>query len=713
MKVYFPLILFFLLFNTVIAQEVITPELKTIRFTGNNSITDDELRSVILSKESPGKFSQFLFSFSSFGGEAIYFDSLLVSQDLDAIRQLYQSNGFFKTQIKSKYTISEDGKGVELEFIINESIPALINSIETLGLEMIAPEYQVTIFNYVHGDTNLVYKDEIVENKRIYILTFLRDHGYMLAQVNTPEILVDTMKNLVDISMEFNPGIRYRISEVRTVRTGIGRDLVDDQLLKDLVNIQPGQWYSNFDIQRGQVRLYRTDLFTSAVVNSVITDTSGNLVPINISTDVGLLHELSPEIIINNEDNTFNAGLGLNFVKKNFLGNARKLTVSTSAAAQNFSEFIKNPSFADSSIFGYGDARVSIEQPFLFGKPITTKIEGYLTSQKRKDEYNFTRFGTTLSFDFELPQFTYFNSFSTFFNIERGEYVFKDTYLIYLLRQNILRTSEEPITPEEAELIAKEFVYEYLDGRLVSQSTNALLGFSVVANKTNSLFFPTEGYTLSVQVEDANSIPYLFSKVFKSEFFRPLFLKTIVSTSAYLPFYKSMENSFGLKLRVGRIFTYRGDKAEVPINQRLYAGGSNSVRGWSTRQLVPIQELISLSDPSVEELESYLLESATTGGFFLLEGSIETRNRLIGQLGSAFFIDYGNTWNSPKEFRFDEVAIAAGFGLRFYTDFAPFRIDFGIKIYDPVEKRFTLRNGFWNNLFKNYLQFHIGIGEAF
>ncbi len=713
MKIFLKIIFLFWSINLLYAQVEIKPELKRIELVGNNAIASADIYSAIFSKESPGKFSQFLYSFTPFGGEAIYFDSLLISLDISAIRQLYQSNGYFKVRISSKYEISENGREATLTYFIHESDPAIIYKIEARGLETIDPEYQDRLYEYVKLDTNQIYKDEVVETKKNFIVNFLRDHGFMLAQFDTPDIIVDTMKNRVDVNINFNPGRRYRISEIKTTRTGIGKDLVDDRLLKDIVGIQPGQWYSNYEVQRGQVRLYRTDLFTSAVVNSIIADTIGNLVPISISVDVGLLNELSPEIIVNNEDNTFNAGLGLNFTRKNFLGNARKLTISTSAAAQNFSEFIKNPSFADSTIFGYGDARIGVEQPFLFGKPITTKIEGYLTSQKRKDEYNFTRYGATLSFDFELPQITYFSSLNTYFNIERGEYVFKDIYLINLLRRYFIRLSEGLISPEEADSLASDFVYKDLGGKLVSQSTNALLGFTVGTNKTNNLFFPTEGYTLSFQVEDANSIPYLFSRIFKSEFTRSLYLKTTISTTAYLPIYKSPENALGIKLRLGQIFTYRGDKAQIPINQRLYAGGSNSVRGWSTRQLVPNQELLLISDPTVEELENILLESATTGGFFLLEGSIETRNRLFGQFGSAFFIDYGNTWNSPKEFRFDELAIAAGFGLRFYTDFAPFRIDFGIKIYDPMEKRFTLRNGFWNNLFKNYLQFHIGIGEAF
>jgi outer membrane translocation and assembly module TamA len=82
---------------------------------------------------------------------------------------------------------------------------------------------------------------------------------------------------------------------------------------------------------------------------------------------------------------------------------------------------------------------------------------------------------------------------------------------------------------------------------------------------------------------------------------------------------------------------------------------------------------------------------------------------LFGRFGSALFIDYGNTWNNSKEFRFDGIAVAAGFGFRYYSDFAPFRIDFGLKVYDPNDRRPISQKQFW----KDVLQFHIGIGEAF
>jgi outer membrane protein insertion porin family len=223
------------------------------------------------------------------------------------------------------------------------------------------------------------------------------------------------------------------------------------------------------------------------------------------------------------------------------------------------------------------------------------------------------------------------------------------------------------------------------------------------------VFFPTRGYTLYLLIEN-NTLPYWISRLSNFDLTGPLYFKTVFSTTAYLPVYNSNENAFGLKFKIGQIFAYSGNKADLTLNQRLYAGGSNSVRGWSSRQLVPHNSLFSfIANPTQEDLEGVLARGAATGGFFLVEGSIETRNHLIGKISSAVFIDYGNTWNSSQEFRLDQVAIAAGFGLRYYTDFLPFRIDFGFKMYDPNDRRSIMKKQFLTNVF----QFQIGIGEAF
>ena len=142
MKTKYFYIFIFLYASLIYSQTDEQIELDDISFVGNNSISTSELKSVILSKESPNWFSQFLNKFTSFGDKAVYFDSLLIKNDLAAIKSLYQSKGFFKTSVKAGYKIDSSASSAELIYYINEGAPALFNSFIINGLDNLPGEYK-------------------------------------------------------------------------------------------------------------------------------------------------------------------------------------------------------------------------------------------------------------------------------------------------------------------------------------------------------------------------------------------------------------------------------------------------------------------------------------------------------------------------------------------------------------------------------------------
>jgi len=693
----------FFAFTLAYAQDFERYELSEIKFEGNNFISSSELKGIISSQESPGWLSQFFYSFSSIGGEAIYFDSLLIKSDKSTLKSYYWARGFFEVKISHSYQHDTEDKEVTLIYSIQEGEPYYFRSLVNLGLDEIYSPFRYVIENESPIDSTLQYSDQLIEESVSFTINFLRDNGYMLIASEGPVINVDTLVNKVDVILKYNTGRRYKIGDINVTRTGEGKDLVEDKLLKDIVNLKQGMYYSFYELRKAQIRLYRTDLFSSALVTAITADTSDDYVSLSISADVGKVHELSPEIIINNEDNTFNVGLTVGFSKKNFLGDARKLTISTSGAVQNISDFVRHPSFADSSIYGYIDGRVAIEQPFLFGYSVNTKLESYITSSKLRGEYTASIYGAKLSFDIELPQYTFLTSLLTYINWENSSYNFDNDYIL-----DALQTYYSQYTTSENPDSSASEIFSQL-GSTKSITTNAVLGVELGINKANDFLFPTEGYSLSILLEDGNSIPYMVSRLTGDDFNNPLYYKALISSSIYFPYEDDNNSAVGLKLRSGYIGTYSGDKFDIPLNQRFYAGGSNSVRGWKTRELVPDNTGFILSEnPTNEEIQSRLIKGITPGGFFLLEGSIETRNRIIGDLGGVLFLDFGNSWNNYTDFQFDEVAVAAGFGLRYYSNIAPVRLDFGFRAYDPENRKSFFKKVFWNTF-----EFNIGIGEAF
>lgn len=688
------------------AQDVTFAELDRISFSGNNYFSDADLYDVLGIKESPDAIWQSISTIFGVGAETVYFDSLLMNEEKLRLKSFYFNHGFFNTKIKSEYKIDTAQSTAEVTFTINEGNSSRYTPLKIFGLDLLKGNVKTSINKITEIDTSQIYSYENLTNINQSVVRTLRNNGYMLANMDSTLILIDTMKNIVTSNLYFHLGKKYRILDVKIEKSGDGKDDVDENLIARIVGIEANDVYSKYRIELGKNRLYKTKLFNVAVVSNDIKDTVANKIPLKITTEIGKMYQATPEIIMNNEDERFNLGLGLGFSKKNFLGNARILTLNASIAAQNIFEFVKNMSVTNTEVIGYADLRLILEQPFLFNKNIDTRYEIYSTIQKRMNEYNTIARGFKVGLNFELPPYVYLSSFGASWSLENLEVLYQKKYLIGIFKKVLAQNTD--ISPTKIDSSASAVV-STIDKS--SNSVNTLLTLNFGADKTDDFIFPTSGYKINLLLANANFVQYAMSKLLKYELKSPLYYKTQIDFTIFPSIYHSKENSFGIKFRVGNIFTYEGVETSVPYNQRFTSGGSNSLRGWQSRELVPEFSFgeLDFNSLSPTDIESIFLDQATPGGLFHFEGTIETRNRIIGNVGTALFVDYGNTWSNIKAFRYDEIAVSAGFGFRYYTDFIPFRIDFAVKVYDPESSKLIAERSFWNDLF----QIHFAIGEAF
>ncbi|TSA25947.1 MAG: hypothetical protein D4R68_08035 [Ignavibacteriales bacterium] len=144
-------------------------ELTQINFENNSNFSSSVLREIIFSKESPNWLSQLLNKISSLGGKAVYFDSLLIQSDINALKNFYHANGFFKVKINSNYQLDLSNNEARLTYTIFESQPVYFNSLTLKGLEWIAPEFQELLTDYCRVDANKIYEDAIVDEKKIIL----------------------------------------------------------------------------------------------------------------------------------------------------------------------------------------------------------------------------------------------------------------------------------------------------------------------------------------------------------------------------------------------------------------------------------------------------------------------------------------------------------------------------------------------------------------
>ena len=162
-----------------------------------------------------------------------------------------------------------------------------------------------------------------------------------------------------------------------------------------------------------------------------------------------------------------------------------------------------------------------------------------------------------------------------------------------------------------------------------------------------------------------------------------------------------------------------GNSQTIPFEKRYFAGGSNSVRGWAARTL----------GPGGYRGNGKLIDFNNQSGDIRLNLNMEYRAKVWSIFELAAFVDAGNIWTifdyeaQPYGvFKFDEfykqIALAYGVGVRLDLSFFIFRVDFGVKLYDPSRIYGPLAGTQWrtagNGLnWKEDMSFHFAIGYPF
>jgi translocation and assembly module TamA len=108
-----------------------------------------------------------------------------------------------------------------------------------------------------------------------------------------------------------------------------------------------------------------------------------------------------------------------------------------------------------------------------------------------------------------------------------------------------------------------------------------------------------------------------------------------------------------IRLRSELGFTSTSDFSKVPASARFFAGGDNSVRGFGLNELAP-------TNPD-----------GTTGGRYLLYGTVELERDLPRSFRWATFYDIGNAINKLDA----ALQYSVGVGLRWHISIASFGLD--------------------------------------
>ncbi len=169
------------------------------------------------------------------------------------------------------------------------------------------------------------------------------------------------------------------------------------------------------------------------------------------------------------------------------------------------------------------------------------------------------------------------------------------------------------------------------------------------------------------------------------------YITVITSWQRYQPFrpkiphFKRFNFTFATRLKMGAILEPFGNK-EIPIDDRFFAGGATTVRGYHEQLLGPVAAYD----------ENGKIKKAA-GGKALFIANAELRMPIFWLIVLETFVDAGNVWAELNAVNPVEIKPTAGFGVAVLTPLGPIRIDYGYKLlpqkWDP--SRYAIHAGLY------------------
>ncbi len=226
-------------------------EVRKIRFEGNHSFTDPELRKEMKVKEKGW------FSWLTKSGR---FESNQLDSDLDAILDYYRSKGYLRASSPGiRREPVKDGR-VDLVIQINEGEKYTVAGVGFGKMTIFKPE---ELYPSLTLNTNTAYSSKKMRADITMIRSFYGSRGYADALV-TPDIR-DAGPNRVSIVYRITEGSRFKVGRVNIA----GNTKTKDKVIRREVPLKPGDMFNSVELDTTKARLENLQYFSDVQVSGV------------------------------------------------------------------------------------------------------------------------------------------------------------------------------------------------------------------------------------------------------------------------------------------------------------------------------------------------------------------------------------------------------------------------------------------------------------
>lgn len=643
------------------------PPVKDIVMTGNKKIKTDDLKDKLKIKT----------------GTVLNIEK--VKESMDEIRKLYATKGYYAAKITYEVDYGEKYEAT-VNFVIDEPQQSYVRKIAFTGnqnfkdskLQGYMQTKEKGWFSWFTGSG--ILDEDALQEDRGNIEAFYHDNGYTKVHVGAPDIQLSRDGKSISITIPVEEGAVHSVGTI---------DFAGDIIFprEDLLG----------RIKTKQGKLFRTTVFYEDVL--AVTDlyqdkgyAFADVAPLTTIDDTNHVVNVTFQVTKNQE---------VYFNRINIVGNTRtrdkvvrrELKFAEGdrfsiTAIKDSKKKLKNTTFfkdTDFKIVKTDDPRKVNIDLGVEEKPTGTFAvgAGYSTAEKvivsgSVSEENFLGTGRKVVLEAALSSYT--NEFRLSYlepyifdkklSVGTSLYNFKrymDTYdykrvggnvsLIKPLTDDVKGTVMyrlENIDVTNVTTDASTYIKQQSGSSLTSSMT-----FSLTKNTIDDIMNPTKGINSGISTEIAGGPLGADNKFWSLTGFY----------GRYFPI-SFWDSSFFVKGTAGTIRGYGGD--EVPITEKYYVGGLNSIRGFRYGEAGPMDEN---DEPIGAKNQLYF----NFEWIFPIYKPAGVKGVLFTDTGAGF-----DDWNSLR------MRSSAGFGIRWFSPMGPIRLELGFNLNPKQNERKSL-----------------------
>jgi outer membrane protein insertion porin family/translocation and assembly module TamA len=660
-------------------------EVRRVNFEGNESFSDAELANGIVTTASG--WARRVFGIL---GARHCLDTLAVRADPVRLALFYRRHGFSGGSVTTQIDTVRRNT-VDVTFRIREGEPVILREMTINGLDSVPRANRITADLEIRVGER--FDEFAVEASRDTILRRLRDNGYPKADV-LRSFQKDTANLVATLRFDVATGPRAWIGAVNidiTPREGRrGGPELSQSAVRRTLGVDPGDLYRERELEAAKRALYLSDAYRHVEV-SPDTASLGTQGDSTIDVDITLAESYMRSVRALAGWATLDCfRTQIDYADVAFLGGLRRLDVSARAskiglgypteARGSFENLCaasaREDIYSDTLNYYVG---ATLRQSSLFGVRAIPSVTLY--SELRSEYKVFRRYtpiGTIVSLNQPLGRL----SATYAYQLEYG------------------RTTAEPA------IFCGVIGVCDVDEQQLLRRTQRLATASITLgrDRRDDPLNPTRGSAATLELRHAGRLigsdPDL------------QFDKAVADATWYWGL--SRNAVLVARLRGGVVFGQRivvgaDTTVFIPQQERLYAGGANSVRGYRQNELGPV---VYLPDtlrvctaptgdcvtPTVARDTVYFRADTSVhgtprtlpvGGNTVVVANVELRMPspfLPERLQLAFFADAGQVWTrgaSGAEQGFKSLRITPGLGVRVASPVGPIRVDVGYNPKDP------------------------------